>query len=93
MQVNTEIRRYKLDFEMFGYSPEEFIKMGKPGPDDVVEDPVAKEEESKSENPKEEVAGAEKGSEVESGLAEVEIGDEMKESEVNQEESKGESTT
>jgi len=85
--------RYKLDFEMFGYSPEEFIKMGKPGPDDVVEDPVAKEEESKSENPKEEVAGVEKGSEVESGLADVEIGDEMKESEVNQEESIGESTT
>lgn len=36
--------RYKLDFELFGYSPEDYIKMGKPGPEDIVEDPAAKEE-------------------------------------------------
>ena len=35
--------RYKLDFELFGYSPEDYIKMGKPGPEDIVEDPAVKE--------------------------------------------------
>ena len=30
--------RYKIDFEMFGFDAEEYIKMGKPGPDDVPED-------------------------------------------------------
>ena len=30
--------RYKIDFELFGYSPDEYIMMGKPGPDDVVEE-------------------------------------------------------
>merc|ERR1712062_939630 len=34
----------RLDFELFGYSPEDYIKMGKPGPEDIVEDPAAKEE-------------------------------------------------
>merc|ERR1712013_469037 len=31
-------KRYKIDFELFGYSPEEYIKMGKPGPDDVIQE-------------------------------------------------------
>ena len=35
--------RYKLDFELFGYSPEDYIKMGKPGPEDIVEDSAVKE--------------------------------------------------
>ena len=54
--------------------------MGKPGPEDIVEEPLAKED-SKSESPKEEVAVAENESEafkVDIGVA-VEIGDEMKE--------------
>jgi len=36
-------QRYKLDFELFGYSPEDYIKMGKPGPEDIVEDSAVKE--------------------------------------------------
>ena len=35
--------RYKLDFELFGYSPEDYVKMGKPGPEDIVEDSAVKE--------------------------------------------------
>jgi len=31
-------KRYKIDFELFGYSPEEYIKMGKPGPEDVIQE-------------------------------------------------------
>ena len=90
---NNKIPRYKLDFELFGYSPDEYIKMGKPGPEDIVEEPLAKEE-SKSEDPKGEVAVAENESEalnVDSGVA-VEVGDEMKESEMNPDESIGKST-
>jgi len=30
--------RYKIDFELFGYSPEDYIKMGKPGPEDVIKE-------------------------------------------------------
>jgi len=30
-------QRYKLDFDMFGYSPDEYIAMGKPGPDEIEE--------------------------------------------------------
>ena len=90
---NNEIPRYKLDFEMFGYSPDEYIKMGKPAPDDVVEEPLAKEGENKPESPKEVVAGAEKEAlEIESGVTAVEIGNEMKESEMNEDESIGKST-
>ena len=33
---------------MFGYSPDEYIKMGKPGPGDLVEEPLAKEGEKRS---------------------------------------------
>ena len=29
--------RYKLDFELFGYSPDTFIEMGIPGPGDTGE--------------------------------------------------------
>lgn len=29
--------RYKLEFDMFGYSPEEYIAMGKPGPEDILD--------------------------------------------------------
>jgi len=86
-------KRYKLDFELFGYSPDEYIKMGKPGPEDIVEEPLAKEE-SKSEGSKEEVAVAENEKEalkVDSGVT-VEIGDEMKESETKEDESIGKST-
>ena len=50
--------RYKIDFELFGYSPDEYIMMGKPGPDDVVEEikieekepEVTKNEESEDED-------------------------------------------
>jgi len=31
--------RYKLDFELFSYSADNFIKMGIPGPGDTVEEP------------------------------------------------------
>ena len=48
--------RYKIDFELFGYSPDEYIMMGKPGPDDVAEEikidetePEVKNEESEDE--------------------------------------------
>jgi len=34
-QIRKLYQKYKIDFELFGYSPEEYIKMGKPGPDDV----------------------------------------------------------
>ena len=37
--------RYKIDFELFGYSPDEYIMMGKPGPDDVVEEIKTEEKE------------------------------------------------
>ena len=89
---NNEIPRYKLDFELFGYSPDEYIKMGKPGPDDIVEEiaPKSKEEESKT---NEEVAAAENESEalkVDSGV--VEIGNEMEESEMKEDELIGKST-
>ena len=47
---NNTIPRYKLDFEMFGYSPDDYIKMGKPGPDDVVVAPLV-DEENKPESP------------------------------------------
>jgi len=30
-------KKYKLDFDMFGYTPDEYIAMGKPGPDEVEE--------------------------------------------------------
>jgi len=33
-------KRYKIDFEMFGFDAEEYIKMGKPGPDDLPEETV-----------------------------------------------------
>lgn len=41
-------QRYKLDFELFGYSPDDYIKMGKPGPDDVVEEPVKTQDDAVS---------------------------------------------
>lgn len=40
-------KRYKIDFELFGYTADEYIKMGKPGPDDVIEEI---EEENKSDD-------------------------------------------
>ena len=89
---NIEIPRYKLDFELFGYSPDEYIRMGKPGPEDIVEEPLAKEEESKAESPNEEVAAAENESEVDGGVAAVELGEEMKELEMKEDESIGKST-
>jgi hypothetical protein len=85
-------KRYKLDFELFGYSPDEYIRMGKPGPEDIVEEPLAKEEESKPESPNEEAAAAENESEVDGGVAAVELGEEMKELEMKEDESIGKST-
>ena len=67
--------------------------MGKPGPEDIVEEPLAKED-SKSESSKGEVAVAENEKEalkVDSGVI-VEIGDELKESEIKEDESIGKST-
>ena len=29
--------RYQLEFDMFGYSPDKYIAMGKPGPNDVIQ--------------------------------------------------------
>ena len=66
--------------------------MGKPGPEDIVEEPLAKEEESKAESPNEEVAAAENESEVDGGVAAVELGEEMKELEMKEDESIGKST-
>lgn len=34
-KIKKLYNRYKIDFELFGYSPDEYIMMGKPGPDDV----------------------------------------------------------
>jgi len=46
-------KRYEIDFELFGYSPDEYIAMGKPGPDDIVEtSPKAKVEVEVDENVK-----------------------------------------
>jgi len=36
--IVTNFPRYKIDSELFGYSPDDYIKMGKPGPDDVEEE-------------------------------------------------------
>ena len=66
--------------------------MGKPGPDDVVDEPPAKEE-SKPESPTEEVVLAENEAlKVDNGLAAVEKGEEMKESEMKEDELIGKST-
>ena len=90
---NNEIPRYKLDFELFGYNPDEYIKMGKPGPEDIVDDPPAKEDQSKPESPTEEVAVAENEAlKVDNGLAAVEKGDDMKESEMKEDEAIGKLT-
>ena len=32
--------RYKIDFELFGYDAEDYIKMGKPGLDDISDEKV-----------------------------------------------------
>jgi len=45
-------KRYKIDFELFGYSPEEYIRMGKPGPEDVMEE-IVLEDKTHNENSKE----------------------------------------
>jgi hypothetical protein len=29
-------RRYRLDFDLFGYSPDEYIAVGRPDPDDTT---------------------------------------------------------
>jgi len=42
-------KRYKLDFELFGYSPDKYIKIGRPGPDEVIEE-TKKEAENDKEN-------------------------------------------
>ena len=39
------ISRYKIDFELFGYSPDEYIKMGKPGLNDVADEIENKKQE------------------------------------------------
>jgi len=36
--------RYKLDFELFGYSADDFIKLGIPGPEDIADEPSSKNE-------------------------------------------------
>jgi len=46
--------RYKLDFEMFGYSPDQYIAMGKPSADDIAKEQAKKEEENKIEEAKKE---------------------------------------
>merc|ERR1712029_397116 len=38
-------KRYKIDFELFGYSPDEYIKMGKPGLNDVADEIENKKQE------------------------------------------------
>jgi hypothetical protein len=30
------MRRYRLDFDLFGYSPDEYIAVGRPDPDDTT---------------------------------------------------------
>ena len=35
--------RYKIDFELFGYDAEDYIKMGKPGLDDLSDEKVQKD--------------------------------------------------
>jgi len=54
--------RYKIDFEMFGYDAEEYIKMGKPGLEDLADEKVEVDENEK----KDEVVDIiqEKGDEV-----------------------------
>jgi len=44
--------RYKLDFEMFGYSPDQYIAMGKPSADDIAKEEAKKEQERKIEEAK-----------------------------------------
>ena len=47
------IFRYKIDFELFGYDAEDYIKMGKPGLDDLSKEKVKEDEnlEKTAENP------------------------------------------
>ena len=67
--------------------------MGKPGPEDIVDDPPAKEDQSKPESPTEEVVVAENEAlKVDNGLAAVEKGDDMKESEMKEDEAIGKLT-
>ena len=35
--INPQYYRYKIEFDLFGYSPDEYIAMGKPDPEDVTE--------------------------------------------------------
>jgi len=48
-KIRRLYKRYKIDFELFGYSPDDYIKMGKPGPDDVVEEIKIEEKETEAE--------------------------------------------
>ena len=43
--IKTHLFRYKIDFELFGYDAEDYIKMGKPGLDDLSDEKVDKNEE------------------------------------------------
>merc|ERR1712037_340815 len=85
-------KRYKLDFELFGYSPDEYIKMGKPGPDDIVEEIAPKSKEEKSKQTKRLLLQkmSQKLSKLTVGV--VEIGNEMEESEMKEDEPIGKST-
>jgi len=44
-------KRYKIDFELFGYSPEEYIAMGKPEPGEEVVEVVMPETAENENNP------------------------------------------
>ena len=41
--------RYKIDFELFGYDAEDYIKMGKPGLDDLSDEVKVEKKEEKTE--------------------------------------------
>jgi len=75
-------KRYKIDFEMFGYDAEEYIKMGKPGPEDLPDETV-QENKNEEKNIDNEVVKPEdiqlntvdKESEVENDLTKQNVGE------------------
>ena len=83
--------RYKIDFELFGYSPDEYIMMGKPGPDDVVEEIKVEETEpgmknEESENKDEEVVNPDNIplNVIKNDLKENEIANDIEEDEIKE---------
>jgi len=82
-------KRYKIDFELFGYSPDEYIKMGKPGLNDVADEiENKKQEESNLKNEEkiedDEIVNPEKINVNQNYEKENEINDDISENEIKE---------